>query len=54
MNLYEGMGSLNDIVLQKGGPLLKENNEFYRLKHELHEKCIEMRTSKFQSTNHGI
>lgn len=45
MNLYGGMGSFNDIILEKNGkPLIKENDEFHKLKQELYEKCIEMRT----------
>lgn len=50
-SLYGGMGSFNDIVLQKDGKsLVEQNDDFYRLKHELYEKCIEMRISKDQSS----
>lgn len=39
------MGSFNDIVLQKNGKhLIDEDIEFHKLKHMLHEKCIEIGT----------
>lgn len=45
MGLYGGMGSFNDIVLEKEKEiLLKENEEFHKLKQELYTKCIEIRT----------
>lgn len=58
MSIYGGMGSFNDVLLQKNGkPLVEQNEEFYKLKHKLYEKCVEMRTSrdcKPNSTNYGI
>lgn len=46
MDLYGGTGYLNDVVLQKDGrSLIKENTEFYRLRHALYQKCIETKTS---------
>ncbi|UCO97882.1 hypothetical protein LF844_25040 [Metapseudomonas lalkuanensis] len=40
LSMYGGMGSLNDVVLYKGGqPLVAENNEFDRLRVQLYELC---------------
>ncbi|MEI6188596.1 MAG: hypothetical protein WCP46_08960 [Alphaproteobacteria bacterium] len=48
MSLYRGgMGSFNDIVIQKDEKaLIKENDEFHALKHALYEKFIELTTSQ--------
>ena len=44
-NLYGGMGSFNDLVLSKNYiPLIEENNKLEKLKAELYEKYIELRT----------
>ncbi|WP_454866768.1 DUF6966 domain-containing protein [Pseudomonas lini] len=40
LSMYGGMGSLNDIVLYRGGqPLVAENNEFDELRIQLYELC---------------
>ena len=42
MELYGGIGYLNDIVLKRDGKsLVEENAEFYKLRHALYKKCIE-------------
>lgn len=39
--LYGGAGTLNDVVLHKDRkPLIEENNQLERARHELYEECI--------------
>jgi hypothetical protein len=39
--LYGGAGTFNDLVLHKDGkPLIEENNQLEKLRHELYEECI--------------
>ncbi len=41
--LYGGAGSFNDVVLHKDRkPLIEENNELYRIRHELFQECIKI------------
>lgn len=38
-----GMGSFLDLVLHKNGnPLIKENNQLDKLKHELYDECTKL------------
>lgn len=40
LGMYGGMGSLNDLILYKGGqPLAKENTELDALRVKLHALC---------------
>lgn len=40
LSMYGGMGSLNDVVLYRGGqPLVMENNELDSLRTQLYEFC---------------
>lgn len=43
LSMYGGMGSLNDLVLHRGGrPLVEENDEFDALRSELYRLCHEI------------
>lgn len=42
MELYGGTGYLNDIILEKDGELLiNENAELYKLRQALYKKCLD-------------
>lgn len=42
LSTFGGMGSLNDLVLYKHGqPLIKENDEFDKLRSKLYDLCRE-------------
>jgi hypothetical protein len=44
-NLFGGMGSLNDLVMQKEGKILiKENDKLDLLRNRLYKKGVELRT----------
>lgn len=43
--LYGGAGTLNDVVLHKDRkPLIEENNQFEKVRHELYEECMKKMT----------
>lgn len=43
--LFGGAGTFNDVVLHKDGkPLIEENNQLEKSRHELYEECINKMT----------